>query len=536
MIENGELDKRHVLPRWLTIAKARDQGMFARPGLTPASQERDLSRTENSKWLLDAFERCVHSWNRTSELSEAEDLLAVGFLASREEDASVQSAAFLIATHSESGLTMREFAQSILDGTVRDAANGNHEQTANTSERIRRRKSLLRLNPRDALLLTETALLYTTLGQVEQSNSLLNQALALFPHSRYVLRSAARFYCHIENPQRALDVIQKSPRHQTDPWLKSAELAIASLCGAPIRNWRQSKRLVEDHSLATFDRSELAAELATLDFETGGRRAGMKNVYLAVGDPTENAAAQIEFLAERTKDFSREEVLPDISNTTEARALSAYWRGELRAALDACEDWQEMEPFSARPAIFGSFLSTARFNDPVRGIRMAERGLASNANDMTLLNNLAVLNAYRGSISVAEKYAERARLASDQHGEIANVATKGLIFFRQGKISEGIREYERSMELAVQARRVDLYVRAFAFLGREMARVDRRVASYFADELAKADLQLRKRNQRLPREVALMQSEFLSDALATEELSSAFSPQVDLRIDRIVDS
>lgn len=535
MIENDELDDRHVLPRWVSISSARSEGMFARPGLTTASRERELSQAENERSATEAFERCVQAWRRTADPMQAEDLLAIAFISSREAEEEVQSAAMSVATSEHSGPVMKAFANSILDGSVRSSAGEVARRAADTREGIRRRKALIRLNPRDGLLLAETALLHTNLGQVDQSRILLRRATALAPHSRYVLRSAARFFCHVDEPERALDLLRNSPRHQTDPWLKSAELAIAGILGTPVKQWRQSKKLAEDESLSVLDRSELATELATLEFESGGRRAALKKVHLAVGDPTENAVAQIEFLAERTGDFSREELLPDISRATEARALSSYWKGELRSALDACEEWQELEPFSVRPAIFGSFLSTARNNAPERGIVLAKAGLERNPANSTLLNNLAVLYAYSGNAEIARQYAEMARRTSEDRSDIANIATNGLILFREGRVDEGFAEYEKAMDVAVEARRADLYLRAYSFLGREICRIDSDMKSHIYKELVKAEELLRKRNMRLPREVALMRDEFKADAQASAELSLNFSSLQSSKIEQILD-
>lgn len=523
MIENDELDDRHVLPRWISISRARTQGMFARPGATVLSRSWEISHAENERSIETSLDTCRRAWSLSGDPQAGEEFLAIAFIAGREFDRDVQDAAFSVASNDGSGPFMRSFAKCILEGTVRDPLEGFAHDAAHIREGIRQRKILLRLNPRDGLLLAETALLHINIGQGDKSRALLKRAAALAPNSRYVLRSAARFYCHVNEPEQALTLLQQSPKHQTDPWLKSAELAISSLCGKPIMQWRQSRKLAEDNALSILDRSELAAELATLEFEAGARRAALKKIKLAAGNPTENAAAQLEFLAERTRDFSREEVLPDISKATEARALSSYWKGELRSALDACEEWQEVEPFSVRPAIFGSFLSTARINTPARGIALAQRGLASNPGNSALMNNLSVLYAYQGDIAAAKKYGEKARLNSEDKNDVANLATRGLILFREGKPDEGVAEYQRAMARAVEGKRADLYMRAYAFLAREVCRIDPHLQSVVLREINEAEKFMNKRNKQLPREVALMREEFAKDEMSSGELVSNFA-------------
>ncbi|MBQ0751176.1 MAG: hypothetical protein KBT70_13360, partial [Roseovarius sp.] len=149
-------------------------------------------------------------------------------------------------------------------------------------------------------------------------------------------------------------------------------------------------------------------------------------------------------------------------------------------------------------------------------------------------NNIAVLHAYQGQIEQAEYYAAKARSASEDKNDIANIATKGLILFRAGSVDEACIEYEKAMGLAIAARRVDLYLRAYAFLGREICRIDNGMQSLVAEGIDKASKVLEKRNMRLPREIALMREEFRADAQASEELNQNFASLVESKVEHIL--
>lgn len=516
MIENSELEERHVIPRWLPINVAIESGMFARPGLVRSSQERERRRQETESNLLAQFRANREAWRRGHELSDAEELVSmstvVGII-----DQDVAASAEQIISSIDSLPRLRMLAERVLARALPVITKPRASLSSDLRSEIRIRKTLLEINPRDALLVCELALCYANLGQVEQSEKHIRRAIALAPNSRYVIRSSARFFCHSDRPDEALWLIRRTPRHQTDPWLKAAELAVSGLIGAKINDWRTARNLADNDSLSLLDRSELASEIATLEFKSGSRKAALRKLQLAISDPTENATAQLEFLHRKENSLAHDTILPDISKSMEALALSNFWSGDLSKSFDACEEWQKIEPFSIRPAIFGSFLSTSKSNSLERGLQIAKSGLLSNPRNSMLLNNLAVLCAYLGDIAEAKSYAVRARAAEDDKSVVANRATEGLLLFREGDIEGGIQSYNESIELAVKEKRVDLLLRAYAFFAREMCRVEPTLRSEFRGEFERVNLSLRRRNIKMPRDVEIICDEFLSDASERHE-------------------
>ena len=536
MIENGDLEERHVIPRWLPIGLAIESGMFARPGLTKISLIREKARGESEQALTEKFESILEDWRKSGEEADAEELLATSIVANKVDDAEVHRAASKISSSDTVASEVKQFALRILSGVGISPLMRAVELDADLHMEIRKRKILLDLNPRDALLLAETALCHANLGQVNKSEKLLRQAMALAPNSRYVLRSAARFFCHSDRPDEALWIIRRTPRHQTDPWLKAAELAVAGMIGEGVVDWRKSRALVENEALSLRDRSELASEIATLEFQAGARRAGIKKLQIAVKDPTENATAQVEFLGRKTGGFTREELLPDISKSMEAKAVSCYWTGNLVDAFDACEQWQKLEPFSIRPAIFGSFLSSSQSSSLDRGLNLALAGLRSNPHNATLLNNVAVLYAYKGNLDLARQFAAQARSGSDDKSLVANRATEGLILFREGNLDDAIQAYEQAIEMAVKEKRIDLLLRAYAFYAREMCRADPALSPGFQNEFEKLEAELKRRKISLPRDVSIIRNE-LKPSDAEAQVPQLRLPQFrEELIDRVLES
>lgn len=143
--------------------------------------------------------------------TDAEELISVSLFLGRENDVEIQQAAATLVGSELASEAARNLAGRILSGDVRRLSWGDDIAIASLHKEIRKRKKLIELNPSDALLLTETALCYANLGQLRSSEELLRRALALAPHNRYVLRSAARFYCHLQRPDQALQILRGTP-------------------------------------------------------------------------------------------------------------------------------------------------------------------------------------------------------------------------------------------------------------------------------------------------------------------------------------
>ncbi|ATI41951.1 hypothetical protein CBW24_08000 [Pacificitalea manganoxidans] len=115
------------------------------------------------------------------------------------------------------------------------------------------------------------------------------------------------------------------------------------------------------------------------------------------------------------------------------------------------------------------------------------------------------------------------------------MATRGLILFREGKADQGASEYQKAMDRAVESRRADLYLRAYAFLARELCRIDPHVQPVVLQEINKAEKIMNKRNRQLPREVALMREEFATDEMSSAELLLDFAPLSTSDVERALD-
>lgn len=89
-------------------------------------------------------------------------------------------------------------------------------------------------------------------------------AVHLAPNDRYILRSAARCFLHLNDPETALRIVTNAPRTDDDPWLLAAHVSISSLMEKAPRLFRRARE-ISSSSVAPFHNSELLASLGTLE-------------------------------------------------------------------------------------------------------------------------------------------------------------------------------------------------------------------------------------------------------------------------------
>src|SRR6185437_13525621 len=235
----------------------------------------------------------------------------------------------------------------------------------------------------------DLALAYTVVGDDKKAGRAIRAALQLAPNDRFVLRSAARFFIHIGEPQIAFEHLARADSTKVDPWLMAAEIAVADYLGRTSRLQKVARGEIESGK-SGHDLTELASALGSLEAANGNRRAARRLLKKALNGANENTVAQIRWL-NRT---SLGEVV-DASAAAppllyEANAWVSYHAGDFQAALGESLRWLRYQPFSSAPATLSSFILADLMWDFQAGASVAEAGLKANPRDLMLLNNFAV--------------------------------------------------------------------------------------------------------------------------------------------------
>lgn len=460
---------RKIIPRW-------------RPFSSPHTQ-RELDNIRIGERLhvsTESLERAWADWNEFKSISFASDLLSQGMALG--ELKGLESVARTVLATNEPFL---EGAKSIAKRVLQENTNapvlppepGGIFQNVAVS-RINSLKSRLATEPRNPIKWIDLSLWYTILSQKEKARRAIAVALQLAPTNRFILRTAARFFVHIDEYAIAHDILRRSPIVRTDPWILAAEIATASVASRTSTNIKRGRELVEDRTVLPSQTSELASALGTLDAEAGDYRRARRLVKYSLISGTENSLAQAAWL-ERNMRITAISEVPQLGGVTsaEANAWNSYRAGAWSDAVEQCRHWLADQPFSVRPAILGSFVSSvieASFSD---AIEIAKTGLVANPTNFVLLNNCAFALAMSGRVDEAKTEFSRINTNSlSPDDEVVWHATNGLIQIRMGEFERGKTEYMIAITAAEGKRDAKRAALARLYLAMEDIRVNKRHA------------------------------------------------------------
>jgi tetratricopeptide (TPR) repeat protein len=437
--------ERHVVPRWRDFRTTVAVGELA---------SMRVSTTVVDFPDRDFLASKLRDWHKHKTISHATDLVSAASVVGRSDDA--REAAEYI-------LNSREYvpsaAKSIANEIVTPSAEGSVLSLANRIEtfnptQIRERIHYLRLRlrdePRNTVIYVDLARLYTLLDQIQKAETSIEMAIKLDPTNRFVLRSAARFFVHFHEAARAHEILRRSEASSIDPWLMAAEIAVASAGNIPSRYAKKAQRILSGRDHEPFELTELASAVATLDLQSGKARDARKLFRKALISPTENSVAQVEWASNKIAglDEVRVSQFEQVPRLYEAQAREYYSESNWKGALEQTWNWLYDQPFSRRPASFGSYIA-ATVGDYEQGIEILKRGLVANPDAHMLLNNIAFAYASSGKLHEALKAFEQIDKTKATGAEqVVLTATRGLLAFRCGRLEEGRSNYLAAIDEA----------------------------------------------------------------------------------------
>ncbi len=431
---------RRIIPRWHDLHTALAEGELGslhRPAI-------DLAERGHAE-----LNRMARNWLDRRTLSAAAELIAASAVIGT-DPATFEAARSVTASEDAPRLT-RVSAQRLLETEATALEVSTPESAAETLDpeirkeaavaRIATLKRTVRRDPRQALAWSEIARQYEILGQRRQANQAMKMALRTAPDNRFVLRSAARLAIHHDDPERAHRLVEQSPRTPHDPWLVSAEIALASRLDRRSQLIKHGERMIASDQFHLADVSELATALGTEELNSSRTRQARRLFEHALREPTENAIAQVEWASQYIGGLTLEPEHLERPDSYEARALQHAERGEWQESLNNSWLWLAALPFASAPGIHGSHQASVGGNF-AQGAAIAQAGLVANPDEFLLNNNLAYCLLELDKVKDAEPYlvAMRGLKRSDEE-EMVFLATSGLHQFRKGSFEEGRRLY-----------------------------------------------------------------------------------------------
>ena len=434
---------RRVVPRWRPLKR-----LYGSELASTGSVNQEIMVPDTR------FAEKFTAWENEPTLENASDVVTSAIVSGHREQV-LPAAKQILAVRSDATDALKNLAHQVAVGQkqadvrpiIKAFDFAGRQQIVRAQ--LKNLRARIKAYPRNAFLWGESARLYSMLGQNLQSSSAMNAAAHLAPDNRYILRSASRLFVHLEEPDRAHDLLISSTSTQGDPWLLSAEIAVGSVANRSTRFIKIARSMLGQGKYSESETSELASAVATLEFSGGANRKARQLFRRSIIRPTDNSVAQAEWASHLVSGLDVKSKAQETPLSYEARAGIARYDGDADSVIENCQDWAEDEPFSVRPFELGSYVAVAVIRDFELGEKFARSGLIANPGNIALLNNLTVALANKGDMTAADdEFFKIERSGISEEIKPALLATEGLLHFRHKRPEMGQQFYMEAMEKA----------------------------------------------------------------------------------------
>lgn len=400
----------------------------------------------------------VDLWNCHRSLYRAGDLISAAICNNRLDEASVKDAAkFILDNEGSSTHCMIGSARKVLG-----EENVNQSQSKIEIDRLKECtaiedirflihtiKQRIPIMPYNPFLYVDLARAYLLLGQTKKAETAINNALHYGECDRYVARSAARFYLHLKDNDRAYDIIRAKGAVSFDPWLLASEISINMLRGKTSNYVKKGREFIESGNCTPFGFTELASSLGTLEMSSGEHRKSNKLFRLAALSPNDNSLAQIQWA--KSYDNLPFDTGVSVENDYEVKTIDAFLNKDYPNAIHEAVSWICDMPFARRPVDVGYSICTY-LKDFGLASAILDVGLRLDDSNPFLLNNKAYCLARAGMLNDAQRsinlLLQSGRINDSSSLRVCVPATEGLILFRSGMPEKGGEKYEEALNYA----------------------------------------------------------------------------------------
>lgn len=457
-----ESKPRNVVPRWRssTTTASTNEASF---GVSARSVDYggDIAQSQSE-------------FERTPNVPIASELM---FLAKDAgEDTISQKAANFILERKASirSKSLVEFAKQVLEeGQDEILATDESEKMSETVSAskpgqvfLHSARELLSLEYRNPVLLMDMARELTAMNYHRNALRYVRAAVAMAPSSRFVVRSAARYYLHIGDYEQAHNILRRSPNARSDPWILASELAVATLRNRPSLLTKQTLRSLLESKKIGPERAELASAVATIELNAGSNKNAKQLFNSALVHPNDNSLAQAEWAAQRLKLVVDERALRT-PLSYEANANHAFRALQIGQAIEHAKNWAIDEPFASRPYDALSYFYCLE-DDYANALLAGEKAIRiEDEEKLSLHLNRLFSKIQLGQIEGCE--AELMRLATHKDAKphvVHLIADFGALAYATGDFDNGRLYYERAIELARKRRDSHAEAQALAFFAR----------------------------------------------------------------------
>ena len=449
-------NERRVVPRWRelheTLLDSQELRYHSSSPIVP-----DPNRE---------FERLASIWHKCPSPLSAYDFVSTAVILDRVQEA--QDAFDFIRNNEDLPDSIKSVSfsdpKAFIDQSLSDS-------TLSNNRKIRYLKDVLQRWPRNAICWTQLGLLYSRVGVNHKAQRCVEIGLSIAPHSRYVLRSACRFFVHMNDATRAVWELRRCERTPKDPWLMAAEISCSQILSQSSPLLLRGIKELGRKRLPPWSVTELAASIGTFEIENGSQLKAKRFFRVGAEAPNGNVKAQLQWLRiHHAKGVPANAPLRDSLDDHEACALDLRVDGRWSEAILSCEEWGKDEFFSERPFCLGSYIAIEALGDADHAERILREGLIANRNDTVLLNNLAIALAMQGKLEESKSTlanAEKKIAGSPFEDKVILMATSGLVAYRSGNVDRGRNQYLKVMKMTSENGRRDETRRAALYMALE---------------------------------------------------------------------
>lgn len=415
-----------------------------------------LARSKEETYAIDDY---VSLWKEHQSLYRAGDLLSAAITNNKEDNDSVKDAAtFILEREDSSTQSLVSSARRVLgikainQSQSKIEINRLRECTATGDIRkfIHNVRQRLQLMPYNPYLYVDLSRAYLLLGQAQKAENAILQALHFGESDRFVARSAARFFLHMKDKDRASAVIRAKGAVSVDPWLMAAEISINMLRGKTSNYIKKGYDIIDSGNCKPFGFTELASSIGTLELSAGSNRKSNRLFRKALIEPNDNSLAQVQWV----NSFEPLTLKLDaqVHNDYEVKTFDALSRGDFNQARHEAVSWICDMPFAHKPVNIGCSICTNFLHDYELASAILDVGLRTDETSPFLLNNKAYCSARAGQLKEAQEAFDKLvvsnRLDESPSWKVCIPATEGLILYRNNKLEEGAKKYEEAISIA----------------------------------------------------------------------------------------
>ncbi len=419
---------RRVVPKWRpsAVTAGMPEARSTRAGAAP-----DLSRQ---------LAAAQSEFDQHGGVPVASELMFLAHDAGASDVAKRAAGKILEHAGSIKSRQLLEFAERVVSGV--------EPASIRSSNFVRAARQLLAVNYRNPVLLVDIALELTSQRQEKAAERYIRAAVGLAPQSRFVVRSAARYYLHIQEHQRAHDILLRSPLLQRDPWVQASEIAIATVRGRTSALAKRSLRFFLDTKTAPIQHAELMSAVATVELISGAEKNAKKLFQRSLQAPNDNSLAQAEWAANRLGLVVDDRALLT-PMSFEALSNNAYRKLQLDDAIRYALDWATDEPFASRPAeALGHYY--CEVGDYANAHAQFQKFMRlDDSNRLGQELNLVFTRIQLGEVD--EAYQDLIRLSRNPHSKnyVAHFAADvGALAYATGDFAVGREYYRRAIQIA----------------------------------------------------------------------------------------